>query len=210
MRGVLDGAGAKALLAGPRWPECPFGFGLYGGSNCPGFLASDADAGPFFKAMGYAPAGRTLVFQKKLDQPLTIVDPRFGMLRRRYDTQMLRAASVVSWWHDSVWGTLEPVEFRVIDKLTNIPAARAVVWELEGYSWRWGFPSAGVFDIQVREDLRRQGLAKLLASQVLRVLQDQFFGIVELQAAEDRPDAAGLCRSLGLEPVDVGTSYRKG
>jgi hypothetical protein len=25
--------------------------------------------------------------------------------------QVLRAAAVGSWWHDNVWGTLEPVEF---------------------------------------------------------------------------------------------------
>lgn len=205
----LASRGAKSLLAGPRWPHAPFGFGIYGGSNCPGFLESDPDAGPFFEKIGYAPAGRTLVFQKKLDQPLTLADPRFSMLRRRYETQMLRAASVMSWWHDSVWGTLEPVEFRMIDKLTSIPAARAIVWELEGYSWRWGAPSAGLFDVQVRADLRRQGLAKLLVAQVMRVLQDQFFGIIELQVAEDQPEPVGLCKSLGLEVVDTGTAYRK-
>lgn len=205
----LTGRGAKELLAGPRWPNCPFGFGLYGGSNCPGFLASDPDAEPFFTKLGYSPAGRTLVFQKKLDQPLTIADPRFGMLRRRYETQMLRAASVLSHWHDTVWGTLEPVEFRMMDKLTNFPAARAMVWELEGYSWRWGAPSAGLFDVQVRADLRRQGLAKLVMSQVMRVLQDQFFGIIELQVPEDQVESVGLCRSLGLETVDTGTVYRK-
>ncbi len=205
----LTSRGATTLLAGSRWPNCPFGFGLYGGSNCPGFLASDADADPFIKAVGYAPAGTTLVFQKKLDQPLTLADARFGMLRRRYETQMLRAASVTSYWHDCVWGTLEPVEFRMIDKLTNIPAARAVVWELEGYSWRWGFPSAGLFDVQVRDDLRRQGLGKLLVAQVMRVLQDQFFGVIELQADATNVGAVNMCKSLGLDPADTGTVYRK-
>ena len=186
----LTERGATTLRAGPRWPYCPFGFGLYGGTNCPGFLASDAGADPFFKSLGYEPAGTTLVFQKKLDAPLSIADARFGMLRRRYETQVLRAAGVPSWWHDCVWGTLEPVEFRMVDKLANnFLAARAMVWELEGYGWRWGFPSAGVLDIQVRQDLRRQGLAKLLVSQILRFLQDQFFGICELHAADDRPGA---------------------
>jgi GNAT superfamily N-acetyltransferase len=206
----LTRRGAKKLRAGPVWPECPFGFGLYGGTNCPGFLASDPDADPFFQSLGYAPAGQTFVFQTKLDQPLTIADARFGMLRRRYETQVLRAAAVTSWWHDCVWGTLEPVEFRMVDKLANnIPAARAVVWELEGYGWRWGFPSAGILDIQVRPDLRRQGMAKLLVSQVLRFLQDQFFGICELQATSDREDLVALCRSVGMEQVDVGTTYLK-
>ena len=206
----LASKGARTFRAGPTWPQCPFGFGLYGGTNCPGFLASDADADPFFRSLGYSPGAKTLVFQKKLDQPLTIADARFGMLRRRYDTQVLRAAAVSTWWLDCVWGMLEPVEFRMVDKLAgNIPAARAVVWELEGYGWRWGFPSAGILDIQVRPDLRRQGMAKLMVAQVLRFLQDQFFGICEIQAAADRPDLVGLCRTSGLDQVDVGTSYLK-
>ena len=84
------------------------------------------------------------------------------------------------------------------------------MWELEGYGWRWGFPSAGVIDIQVRQDLRRQGIAKLMMAQILRFLQDQFFGICELHAADDQPALVGLCRSVGMEQVDVGTTYIKG
>lgn len=202
--------GARTFRAGPVWPHCPFGFGLYGGTNCPGFLASDPDADPFFRSLGYASDSQTLVYQLRLEPPLTVADARFGMLRRRYEVQVLRAAAVGSWWHDNVWGTLEPVEFRMVDKLANnLPCARAVVWELEGYGWRWGYPSAGILDIQVRPDLRRQGLAKLLLSQILRFLQDQFFGICELQAEANRPDLVGLCKSVGLEQVDVGTSFLK-
>lgn len=206
----LTKRGATTLRAGPVWPYCPFGFGLYGGTNCPGFLASDAGADPFFKSLGYEPAGTTLVFQKKLDAPLSIPDARFTMLRRRYETQVMRAASVPTWWHECVWGTLDPVEFRMVDKLAGgFIAARAIVWELEGYGWRWGFPSAGILDIQVRQDLRRQGLAKLLLSQILRFLQDQFFGICELHAASTDPALVGLCRSATLEHVDTGTTYLK-
>ena len=206
----LTARGSTILRAGPRWPYCPFGFGLYGGTNCPGFLLSDEGADPFFKSLGYEPAGTTLVFQKKLDAPLTIADGRFGLLRKRYETQVLRSAGVPSWWHDCVWGTLEPVEFRMVDKLANnFLAARAIVWELEGYGWRWGFPSAGILDIQVRQDLRKQGLAKLLVAQVLRFLQDQFFGICELQAAADDPALVAFCRSATMEQVDTGIAYMK-
>ncbi len=202
--------GATTLRAGPVWPYCPFGFGLYGGTNCPGFLESDPAADPFFRSLGYEPGAQTLVFQKKLDAPLSIPDARFSMLRKRYETQVMRAAGVPSWWHECVWGTLDPVEFRVVDKLaSNFIAARAIVWELEGYGWRWGFPSAGILDVQVRQDLRRAGLAKLLISQILRFLQDQFFGICEFHAPADNPMLVGLCCSATLQHVDTGTSFLK-
>jgi ribosomal protein S18 acetylase RimI-like enzyme len=80
---------------------------------------------------------------------------------------------------------------------------------MEGYSWRWGLPSAGVLDIQVRADLRRQGLARFLLTHVLRKLQDDYFGIVEVQASDTDEAALGLFGALGFERVDAGRVYRK-
>ena len=95
------------------------------------------------------------------------------------------------------------------DKLTGLPAARAVLWELEGFGWRWGFPSAGILDMQVRPDLRKQGLGKLLLTNVLRFLQDQFFAIAELQFPADDAAGIGLVSGLGFEQVDTGYVYRR-
>lgn len=202
--------GATGVVFGSAWPACPYLFGIYGGSNSPGVLASESDADGFLKALGYTPVPSKLVFQKSLEAPLTVADPRFNLLRRRYDMQALRTAAVGSWWQDCVWGTLEPVELRMVDKLTGLPAARALLWELEGFSWKWNSPSAGVIDVQVRPDLRRQGLAKLLLSQVLRFLQEQFFTTAELHVPANDPAAVGLCQSLGLEQMDQGCVYSRG
>ena len=96
-----------------------------------------------------------------------------------------------------------------IEKSTGIPAARTVVWELEGFGWKWNLPAAGIIDVQVRPDLRKQGLGKLLVSQILRFLQDQFFAVAELQAPAANPAAVGMCQSLGFEQVDEGFIYRR-
>jgi len=204
----LRGRGATDVLFGSQWPNNPYLFGLYGGTNSPGILHSDTDAAPFVEKLGYQPGSQVTVFHKRLDSPLTIADSRFGVLRRRYEPQMLRTAGVGSWWQECIWGTLEPVEMRLTDRLTNMPAARAMLWELEGFSWKWNYPSAGIIDIQVRSDLRRQGLGKLLISQVLRFLQDQFFAVVELQVPNDNPSAIAMCKSLGFDVVDEGLAYR--
>ncbi len=206
----LRGRGAADVAFGSMWPNNPYLFGLYGGSNSPGVLASEPDADGFLRRLGYEKAERCVVFHKKLDAPLTVADTRFGVLRRRYETQVLRNAGVASWWEECIWGALEPVEMRLTDKLTDLPAARAVVWELEGFGWKWNYPAAGIIDVQVRPDLRKQGLGKLLLSQMLRFLQDQFFAVAELQAPAADPAAVGMCTSLGFEPVDEGYVYRRG
>jgi len=204
----LKARGAQEILIGSQWPNNPYLFGIYGGSNSPGILASEPDAASFFNKLGYSPTSTISVLHKKLDTPLSVVDTRFGMLKRRYDPQILRTSAIGSWWQDCQWGMLEPVEMRVIDKLTGMPAARLVIWELEGFSWKWGFPSAGLIDIQVRPDLRRQGLAKMLVAHALRFLQDQFFAICEMQIPASDPIAMGLAKSLGFEEVDTGSVYQ--
>jgi ribosomal protein S18 acetylase RimI-like enzyme len=199
--------GATQITLGSAWPNSPYLFGLYGGSNAPGFLESDAELAPFFAKQGYTPEKSVTIFQKKLDTPLTIADNRFGMLRRRYDMQLLRAANVAHWWQECAWGILEPLEVRLFDKLTSLPAARAVLWDLEGFAWRWNSPSAGILDVQVRSDLRKLGLGKLLLSNVFRLLQDQFFAIAELQIPTDDEAAMGLCKSVEMEAIDRGVTY---
>lgn len=207
--GYLTERGATSLTAGSLRPNNPYLFGIYGGSNSPGILDSDADAKPFLAKLGYQPGERVFVYQRRLDQPINLADPRLVLLRKRYDVQLLKAAVVGSWWQECVWSTLDPAEFRAVDKLTGMPAARATAWELEGFGWKWNYPSAGIIDVQVRPDLQRQGLAKMLVTHILRTLQDQFFGIGELIVSAEDPSAVGLCKSVGFEQVDVGFAYRK-
>jgi ribosomal protein S18 acetylase RimI-like enzyme len=61
----------------------------------------------------------------------------------------------------------------------------------------------------VRTDLRRQGIGRFLISQMLSLIQEQEFGIVEAHSPEDSEAIRGLLTGLNFEPVDVATSYRK-
>ena len=137
------------------------------------------------------------------------MDARFGALRRKYEPQALPQARLGSWFRECVLGPLEPSEFRLDDKATGQTAARALFWEMTDYGWRWGAPPAGVLDVQVRNDLRRQGLGKFLLAQLLRHLQEQYFAVAEVQVPDEEETAAKLFRSLGFVQVDVGVSYVK-
>jgi ribosomal protein S18 acetylase RimI-like enzyme len=205
----LASRGAQTIHAGAMAPLNPFYLGLYGGSEQPGFLESDPQAGSFFKARGYSPSDTSLVLQRRLDRPLNVADGRFPGLRRRFPVDMAAGVRTTSWWQECVLGPVEPVEFRLQETGAAQPAARARIWEMEGFSWRWGAPSVGVIDFSVEERLRRQGLAKLLLVNILQYLQDQYFAIVEAHVREGNVPALNLYRALGFEQVDVGRSYRK-
>ena len=196
--------GAEVIFAGGLRPMNPFYYGLYGGSDSPGFLRSDPEAGPFLEANGYKADVTRLVFQKRLEQPLIIVDPRFSTLRKRFEVQMIPRIQIGTWWQECVLGPLDPFEIRLVDK-DGCVAASAHYWEMEGYGWRWGCPAAGIMDVNVREDMRRQGIAKLLVLHVLRHLQEQYFGVVEMQVLASNAAGVSLFRSLGFQQVDSGT-----
>jgi ribosomal protein S18 acetylase RimI-like enzyme len=205
----LHRKGAQTLFAGPMRPCNPFYLGLYGGSDQPGFLASDAMAGPFLTRHGYRPYQTCVVFQRRLDRPVNVVDGRFPGLRNRFELRLGPRKGVGTWWQEASLGLIEPFDFVLADKATGAVAGQASVWEMEGFSWRWNQPSCGICDLAVRADLRRQGIAKFLLSNVLRYLQEQFFSIVEVQGREENEPAVRLFRGLGFESVDTGMAYRK-
>ena len=82
-------------------------------------------------------------------------------------------------------------------------------WEMTDFGWRWGAPAVGILEVQVRNDLRRQGLGKFLIAQMLRHLQEQYFAVAEVHVPEEDETSAKLFRSLGFVQVDLGVSYKK-
>jgi len=177
----LAGRGATAFFAGPMAPYNPFYFGLYGGSDSPGFLASDLPADHFLSRHNYQVQQTCLVYQRGLSQPINIVDGRFTALRKHYEVRIVPRTGAGSWWQECTIGPVEVVEFHLVDKATNQVAARTSVWEMDLFSWRWSQPAVGILDVEVLPELRRQGLGKFLISQMLRYLQEQYFGLTEVQ-----------------------------
>jgi GNAT superfamily N-acetyltransferase len=204
----LRGHGAKELTAGPLAPLDPFTFGLYGGSESAGFLESDAVARPFLEKHGYRVRQSALVYQRQLDRPLSVIDVRFPPHRQRYDVQgSLRTR--LTWWQDCVLGPLELHEYRLVDKLIGHTVARASLWEMETYNGRWSQPAVGLLGLEVEPELRRRGLGKFLLAQLIRFLQEQFFGLIEVHIGVGNVAAAGLLRGLSFDHVDTGHSYRR-
>jgi ribosomal protein S18 acetylase RimI-like enzyme len=205
----LTAAGARSLFAGAMRPLSPFYLGLYGGSDLPGFLGSDAAAQPFLIRNGYRVHETNYVFHRQLTKPVTVADGRFAAIRRQYDVVVAPLTGIASWWQECVLGPLELIEFRLEDQQTRQVAARVRAWEMEGFSWRWNLPAVGLVDIWVRPELRRQALAKFLLWRILLYLQEQYFLLTEVQAVQSNAAAIGLYQGLGFEQVDTGRVYQK-
>lgn len=201
--------GATHLSAGPSSPDMPFYFALYGGSDLPGFLASDVLAAPFFIKRGYRPVGERWVFQRKLNYPITVSDARMMDHRKNYDITIQQRAAIENRWQESVVGLVEPVEFRLESKASRTPVARAILWEMDGYNNRWNVPAAGVIKLIVNPENRQKGIAKFFLGHLMKHLQEQSFGICEAQIDSTDQNCTNLLTKLGFVRVDIGTSFAK-
>jgi ribosomal protein S18 acetylase RimI-like enzyme len=204
---LLD-RGAQILLAGGYDRSNPFYFGIYGGANCPGFLQSNPEAEEFFLRHGYRIHQTILILQRRLEQPVQVADPRFGVLRTQYQVCMRSPRRLKDWWQECTVGVVEPLEFRLEEK-SGVLRARALAWEMEGFSARWGWPAVGVIDFDVDPAYRRLGIGKYFLTSILKQLQDQYFHTVEVQIDETNVAAIQFLSPLGFEQVDLGRVYAK-
>jgi ribosomal protein S18 acetylase RimI-like enzyme len=204
----LRQGGAKELLAGPLGIYSPYGFGIYGGSQCPGILDSETWAQDFYRRHGYEIHRTCVVMQRPLDTPIAIADPRFAAHRNHFEIHAgpFRHAS---WWQECVLGPIELHDYSLREKSSQRALARANLWEMETYSTRWNEHAVGMIDLEVVPEARRQGLGRFLLAQLLRHLQDQFFGLVECQVLDDNIAALQLLQGLGFQKVDTGRQFRK-
>src|SRR5262249_15264877 len=146
----LRGKGAQTLYAGPILPLNPFYLGLYGGSELPGFLVSDTAAEPFFNRLGYKVFDTCMVFQRLLHETISIPDGGVAGLREGFEVCIVPWCGAASWWQECVRGPLEFIGFHLEEKGSEQVMARAAVWEMDGFTWRWNQPAVGIVNVEVR------------------------------------------------------------
>lgn len=205
----LRSRGATTVYAGALAPANPYGFGLYGGCQSPGFLDSNDTLGPFLTKRGYKVSDTVLVLQRHLDRPFNIIDGRFPALRKRFECKALPRQAAGPWYEECVRGPLEYVAFSAEEKGSGRTVGWSSIWEMEPFSLRWNESAVGVLSISIAENVRRLGVARLLLGNVLRFLHDQYFTLVETHVPPDNLPAVGLFRGLGFQQIDVGHRYRR-
>jgi ribosomal protein S18 acetylase RimI-like enzyme len=204
----LRSRGARRILAGPVPPLNPFTFALYGGADSCGFLASDPLARTFLERRSYRAGSARVVWQRPLDSVPGVADGRFAAFRQRYEI-VGGPRHGLTWYQEAVAGPVELHEYKLTDRTTTRAVARAGLWEMETFGQRWNEHAVGLIELETVPDLRRQGLAKFLLSQLLRHLHEQFFTLVEAHAPADDAAVGGLLKLLGFARVDEGFTYTR-
>jgi len=198
--------GAGAIVAGPHPPLCPFYQGLYGGCQLPGFLASQPEAEAFFTTQGYKADKDVLVFRRRLAAPIPWSDPRQISRLANFEMRVSACKTLGSWWQECVWGPVEPLELLLCTKAGE-SVARALAWDMGGQEGSAAI--AGIRNLTVKEELRRQGMGRLFVALLFRFLHEQYFEAAEVHVEHDQVAGREFCRSLGFTLADRGRVYRK-
>lgn len=201
--------GAEVLYAGGIRPLNPFYLGLYGGSELPGVLDSDAEAQRRYEAAGYRAIDRCLVFQRDLSSFRPAVSRTQLQIRRRTTVDVNHNRRSRTWWEACTFGWFERTGFDLTARDTGQTLASATFWDMEPLATSWGVHAAGLTDLEVDAGQRRQGLATYLLSEAFRQLQQHHVSLVEAQTMEHNRAAIALYQSLGFQIVDQGNVYRK-
>jgi ribosomal protein S18 acetylase RimI-like enzyme len=205
----LGSRGAKVLYGGGIRPLNAFYVGLYGGSELPGILDSDAPQQGFFRSANYRQIDRTLVLHRELTGFRPVVDRQQIQVRRRAQVEYHVDPPPRSWWDACTLGEFTRLEYQLRLREETHPVAAATLVEMETFGHAWGVRAAGLIDVHVVQSHRREGFALFLLGEVLRQAAEQGIGLVEVQTMEQNTPALALYRKLGFHQVDSGAVFRK-
>jgi|YNPBryunderm2012_1023409.scaffolds.fasta_scaffold00338_15 ribosomal protein S18 acetylase RimI-like enzyme len=204
----LAGEGAKVIYGGGLWPLCPFYLGLYGGSKLPGVLLSDSLVQQLYLAHGYREVDRTVLFECAVRTFRFPVSPKLVQLRRRVQVTSWTDPRPRSWWEASLLANFTQMVFQLVPKQGGPPLAWAMLRDMDPEGV--GSPRAmGLLELEVSAEYRRQGLATLLLSEVVRYLHRLGVETLQTQTMARNQAAINLYQKLGFQQTDQGVVFRK-
>jgi GNAT superfamily N-acetyltransferase len=201
--------GARHIYGGGIRPLTPFYLGLYGGSELPGVLVSDADALRRYRACGFTEVERCGVFHCELASFRVRMDRKQMAIRRQQQVQIDADPPCRTWWEACTFGGFDRTRFELLPKGGGAVNASLTVWSMEPLSTSWGMRAVGLCELQVDPPQRRQGLAQFLIGEAFKQLSAEGVALVEAQAMLRDEACTGLFQKLGFKQVDEGVVFRK-
>ena len=205
--GYLTSRGASVIYAGGQYPLNPFYWGIYGGSEWSGILASHAAFVRTVGRAGYKPVSTSVLLEADLTAPESR-DPRGFLLRRQTRVEVVEDALPSTWWHALAVGDFRPTSYRLVSKDTGVEYARASTWDMTWFGRRDGRARIGLIDMEVDPAHRRKGYGRQLVNEILRLARAQATASVAVQTRSTNAPALALYQSLGFEPVETSTLFR--
>lgn len=205
----LRGRGARAFYAGGVAPMNGFYLGLYGGSELPGLLDSDAAEQGLFHSRGYREIDRVVVLERELTAFRAPIDRAQMQIRRCSSVEVLVDPPARTWWEACTWGAADRARYELTTRDAGRVVARATFWPILPLSTSWGVQAYGLTDLEVDEAYRRRGLALYLLGDAFRQLQGQGVTLIQAQTMKRNTAALKLYEKLGFTPVDEGQVLRK-
>lgn len=201
--------GAKVFYGGGIRPLNAFYQGLYGGSEIPGVLQSDRVLTATCVRNQYCETDRVVILQCDLGR----FRPPFSRGARQIKRTAQWIESVdppaTNWWDACLWSGLQRDHFELVDKALGKVIAKVSFWDVQPLSLSWGLSTAGMLDLYVDFEWRRQGCASYLIGEAFRLLRRRGVNTVEAQTMASNEAALDFYRKLGFTEVDYGLVFRK-
>jgi ribosomal protein S18 acetylase RimI-like enzyme len=201
--------GAKVLYGGGLQPLDPFYLGLYGGSELPGVLDSDATARQTFASHGYRETQRTTLLRRELDGFESTIDRRQMQVRRQMMVEVTSDAPTRTWWEACTIGPFDLTRFDLVPRLGGSSIATATFRSMEPTVTTAVSRATGLIGLSVDPAYRRRGLAIFLLSEAFRHFLRQGIVHVDAQAKQDDAVALAILHKLGFQEVGQGGVWRK-
>lgn len=201
--------GVRELFGGAVHPVNPFYLGLYGGSEQPGILASDAAMCELYRSAGYQEERRIVVLERSLAGYRPTVDRRQMQLRRKYHVETVTDLPAAHWWDACLWGETERTRFSLCERDGGAALGYVTAWDMQPLAGSWGVRAAGLMQLEISTPTRRQGLAMFLLGEALRQLVAQGVTLVEAHIRQENRAALNLFSKLGFQEIDQGIVFKK-
>jgi GNAT superfamily N-acetyltransferase len=205
----LRGRGAKVVYGGGLHPINPFYTGLYGGSELPGVLDSDAAVRQVFAARGYQEIERTTMLRRELSGFESFIDRQQMQIRRQMIVEVTVDAPTRTWWEASTVGEFDLTRFDLVPRVGGSSIATATFRGMESNGTTSVSRAAGLLWMSVVEQYRRRGLAVFLLSEAFRQFLRQGIMHVDVQTRQSDKPGGELFRKLGFEPVEQGGLWKR-
>lgn len=205
----LRDRGATTLFGGATKTLAPFYFGLCGGSQLPGVLASDAANAVLFRQAGYTETAQTRIFRLDLIGFRPPIDRELMQIRRQFSLVKQTDEVPGTWWEACEFAMIERQDFVLLPKANGPPVAEAKFWDIEPLATSWGVRAMGLLSMEVLANSNEYAVASHFFCEIFRQFQGLGITLVEFQLPPGESLAVEVCRKVGFVELDQGLLFQK-